>query len=249
MRSLLRRLKRRGLNVVHVVRSRWLALPVIRHLRMMQLRRAAALHAGRDRGTPVVRHYWHTFLEQHRADIRGHVLAIGSTASTRRFGSNVTRMDVLDVVTENPETTIVADLTACDHVPAAQFDCFVNQFTMHILWDCKAALRHSLRLLKPGGVLLINFVARSGFPSTGIDLKDAGTAEILWWYTPATVRRMFAELGLTPSDYEIVPYGNYIGMMAYLAGIPAEELTRQELEEQDPDLPLLICARVQKRAA
>jgi SAM-dependent methyltransferase len=224
----------------------WLALPVIRQLRMMQLRRVGVLNPLRDRGTPVVRHYWHDFLEQHRGDIQGHVLAIGSRAIIQRFGTGVTRTDILDVVRENPETTIVADLTACDHVASDQFDCFVNQFTMHILWEPRAAMRNSLRLVKPGGTLLINFVARSGFPTQGIDYKDAGVAEILWWFTPATVRRMFAEVGLTPDDYELRTYGSYIGMTAYLAGIPAEELTPRELAEQEPDIPLLICARVRK---
>ena len=246
MRSTLRDLKRTALRFI---RFGWLTLPVIRRVRCMQLRRVDSLDPRRDRGTPIVRHYWAEFLERHRTDITGHVLSIGSAASVQRFGVDVERVDVMDVVSANPETTIVADLTACDAVPSAQFDCFVNQFTMHILYDCKAALRHSLRLLKPGGVLLINFVARSGFPSRGIDLKDAGTAEIYWWYTPATVVRLLAEMGLTPQDYELEIYGNYFAMIAYLAGIPAEELTRRELEWKEPDVPLLICARVRKPAA
>lgn len=243
MPSLLGRVKRRA---IRFFRHEWLTLPVIRHLRTMQLRRVDSLHPSRDRGTPVVRFYWADFLDTHRADITGRVLTIGSAASALRFGKDVTRVDVMDVVTANPETTIVADLTSCDQVVGEQFDCFINQFTMHILYDCKAALRHSLRLVKPGGVLLINFVARSGFPSRGIDLKDAGTAEIHWWYTPSSVVRMLDELGLSRDDYAIETYGNYFAMMAYLAGIPVEELTARERTWKDPDLPLLVCARVKK---
>ena len=41
---------------------------------------------GFDRGRPVDRYYIERFLQQHAADIRGHVLEIGDDAYTRRFG-------------------------------------------------------------------------------------------------------------------------------------------------------------------
>ena len=225
----------------------WLALPLIRHLRCLQLRRVTVLYPGRARGTPIVRYYWHHFLQKHRKDIQGRVLEIGTTGTVRRFGgSNVQRAEAIDIIPANDKVTIVADLAKADHLPSDQFDCFVNQFTMHIIYDFKDALYHSIRLLKPGGVLLVNFPARSGYPNEGFDLKEAGKTWVYWWFTPAVVKKVLEELGLTEKDYEIMTYGNFFGLMAYMAGIGAEELTPRELEYEDSDIPLLICVRVVK---
>jgi SAM-dependent methyltransferase len=183
----------------------------------------------------------------HREDIRGRVLEIGTTATVHKFGgSNVQRAEAIDIIRANNKATIVADLAKADHLPSDQFDCFVNQFTMHIIYDFKDALYHSIRLLKPGGVLLVNFQARSGYPTQGIDLEEVGKTWVYWWFTPAVVEKVLEELGLTEKDYEIMTYGNLFGLVAYMAGIGAEELTPYELEYEDSDIPLLICVRVIK---
>ena len=75
---------------------------------------------GWDRGgLPVDRFYIERFLQQHASDIAGRVLEVRDDAYTRKFGgANVTRADVLHPTPDNEKATIVADLTAADHVPA-----------------------------------------------------------------------------------------------------------------------------------
>jgi hypothetical protein len=73
---------------------------------------------GFDRGTPVDRWYIERFLAEHTADIRGRALEIRNADYVERFGRGVVRADVLDIDESNPRATIVADLTAADHVPA-----------------------------------------------------------------------------------------------------------------------------------
>jgi SAM-dependent methyltransferase len=205
------------------------------------------LYPARARGTPIVRYYWHRFLEKHRDDIRGSVLEIGTTATVRAYGgSQIQQTKVIDIVPSSSDVTIVADLATADHLEPDQFDCFVNQFTMHIIDDFKAALYHSIRLLKPAGVLLINFPARSGYPSEGLDLNGAGRAWVYRWFTPAGVEKALADLGMTEEDYQLTTYGNFFSLTAYMAGIGAEELTSHELDYEEKDIPLLICARVVK---
>jgi SAM-dependent methyltransferase len=226
---------------------RWLSLPVIRHFRCVQLRRVTGVHPKRDKGTSVVRAYWHQFLVEHQEEIRGDVLEIGNSATVRHYGgTRVQRADVLDIIPSNREVTLQADLAMGTNIPSNRFDCFVNQFTMHLVYDFKAALLHSIQLLRPGGVLLVNFVARSGYPAAGFDLKEAGKTFVYWWFTPASVERALAEIGLSKSDYELRTYGNHFSLLAYLAGIPAEELTPRELEYEDPDFPLLMCVHAVK---
>ena len=205
------------------------------------------MYPGRAVGTQVVRYYWSKFLEERRMDIRGRALEIGVTGTVRHFGGDrLTSAEAIDVSASDPSVTIVADLTKAAHVPSDQFDCFVNQFTIHIIYDFRAALYHSIRLLKPDGVLLINFPCRSGYPVNGIPLGSGQSAHVYWWFTPCLVEAVLAELGIDESHRLLQTYGNYFALAAYMAGIPSEELTRQELETVDPDFPLLICARIQK---
>lgn len=205
------------------------------------------MYPGRAVGTQVVRYYWSKFLEERRMDIRGRALEIGVTGTVRHFGDDrLTSAEAIDVSASDPSVTIVADLTKAAHVPSDQFDCFVNQFTIHIIYDFRAALYHSIRLLKPDGVLLINFPCRSGYPVNGIPLGSGQSAHVYWWFTPCLVEAVLAELGIDESHRLLQTYGNYFALAAYMAGIPSEELTRQELETVDPDFPLLICARIQK---
>jgi SAM-dependent methyltransferase len=205
------------------------------------------VYPGRAVGTQVVRYYWNRFLEERRMDIRGRALEIGVTGTVRHFGGDrLASAEAIDVSASDASVTIVADLTKAGHVPSDQFDCFVNQFTMHIIYDFRAALYHSIRILKPGGVLLINFPCRSGYPVNGIPLGGGQSAHVYWWFTPCLVEAVLAELGIDERHRLLQTYGNYFALAAYMAGIPSEELTKRELETVDPDFPLLICARLQK---
>jgi len=205
------------------------------------------VYPGRAVGIQVVRYYWNRFLEERQQDIRGRALEIGVTGTIRHFGGGrLTSAEAIDVAPSDPSVTIVADLTKADHVPSDQFDCFVNQFTIHIIYEFRAALYHSIRMLKPGGVLLINFPCRSGYPVNGISLGSGQNAHVYWWFTPCLVETVCSELGIDEAHRQLRTYGNYFALAAYMAGIPSEELTRQELETVDPDFPLLICARIQK---
>src|SRR5512140_143153 len=75
------------------------------------LRRTTPLsdYWGYDRGTPVDRYFMEHFLDEHRCDIRGHVLEVENSFYTQRFGVEVERAEVLDIDSTNPHATIVAD--------------------------------------------------------------------------------------------------------------------------------------------
>jgi SAM-dependent methyltransferase len=140
----------------------------------------------------------------------------------------------------------VADLSRADHVLSDTYDCFINQFTMHVIFDVEAALYHSVRVLKPGGVLLINFSCVDYYFPRGLDMHTGAPLFVFWWFTPIQVENMLRRIGLTGSDYELALYGNLFARIAYQLNVSAEELTRCELEYVDPGHPLLICARVTK---
>jgi SAM-dependent methyltransferase len=222
-------------------------LPIVRHLRCVQFRRLHPLANGRQRGTPIVRAYWARYLRDHQADIRGSGLEIGTVATLRQVGgAAVSRADALDLTAHSPEITVVADLSRADHVPSGAYDCFVNQFSMHVIFDVEAALYHSVRVLKPGGALLVNFPCVDYYFPRGLDMQTGAPMYLFWWFTPIHVENLLRSLGLTQDDYKLTIYGNLFARVAYQMNVPAEELTQHELEYVDAGHPLLICARVIK---
>jgi SAM-dependent methyltransferase len=251
-----------GESAIYKILHRWyrprrrrLRLPIIRLLRGFQFRRLRPLRNGRILrdgqfdGVPIVRYYWADFLNKYRQDIRGRALEIGTTETIQQYGGGaVTQAEAIDVTAHSPEVTVMADLTRADHVPADNFDCFINQFTMHVIYDLEAALYHSIRMLKPGGVLLINFSCVDYYFPRGLDMGTGTPLYLYWWFTPIQVVNLLHQRGLTEADYHMEVYGNLFARIAYQLNLTAEELTSSELEYKDPGHPVLICVRVKKPA-
>lgn len=222
----------------------------IRYLRTAQFRRHRPLGNGKLRGTAIVRYYWDHYLNKYQADIRGRGLEIGTTYTINRFGGQaLTHADAIDISAHSPEVTVVADLSRADSVPADTYDCFVNQFTMHVIYNVEAALYHSLRILKPGGVLLINFSCVDYYFPDGLDLGMGAPLFLYHCFTPIGVENMLRRVGVTEVDYELKTYGNLFTRIAYQMNMPAEELTSDELQHQDLHYPVLICVRIVKPAS
>ncbi len=224
--------------------ARW---PVFRQLRCAQFRRMRPLADGRHRGTPVVRHYWTEFLTKHQEDIRGHGLEVGTTETIRRFGgARLASADAIDLERHSPDVTVVADLTAADEIPSDAYDCFVNQFTMHLVYDLDSALYHSLRILKPGGTLLVNFPSVEYLFERGLDMGTGAPLFVFWQFTPLQVENLLRRAGLEAEDFDVELYGNLFTRIAYQMNMAAEELTAGELGHVDAGHPLLICVRAVK---
>jgi SAM-dependent methyltransferase len=227
----------------------WRTWPLVRQVRTLRLRRLQPLGKGRSAGLSVIRYYWADFLEQHRADIRGRALEIGETATIRAYGgAALTQADALDLAVHSPEVTVVGDLSRADHLPADVYDCFVNQFTTAVIYDIDAALYHALRILKPGGVLLINFWCLDFYLHRGLDMGTGAPLYMHHWFTPIGVHDLLHRLALTEDNYRLHIYGNLLTRMAFLLNLPARELLPAERDKADPGQPLLICARIVKPA-
>jgi len=213
----------------------------------MRFRRLQPLDSGRSSGLSVIRYYWADFLERYQADIQGRALEIGETTTIRQYGgARLTQADALDLAAHSPEVKVVADLSRADHAPGDVYDCFVNQFTTCVIYDIEAALYHAVRMLKPSGVLLINFWCVDFYLHRGLDMGTGAPLYMYHWFTPIQVQDYLQRLGLQASDYQTEIYGNLLARMAFLLNVPACELTTQELNQRDPGQPLLICVRVVK---
>jgi SAM-dependent methyltransferase len=206
------------------------------------LRRTTPLspHWGEDRGTPVDRYYIERFLDAHRGDIRGRVLEVKDSAYTRQFGGEAVAVaDVLDADARNPQATIIADLAAADNVPANSYDCLILTQTLQLIYDTRAALRHAARVLRPGGVLLVSVPVVSQIMPNVEFLRD------YWRFTEASCTALFGEQ-FGPAQVTVRARGNVLSSIAFLAGMAHEELTRRELETDDPAFPLVVTVRAVK---
>lgn len=125
---------------------------------------------GFDRGKPIDRYYIYTFLCKNQSDLKGHVLEIGDSAYTKKFGeSRVTKIDVLHAVVGNPQATIIGDLSTGIGIPENAFDCMILTQTFQFIYNTKNAIRYSYQALAPGGVLLATVSGISQIAMTWID--------------------------------------------------------------------------------
>lgn len=196
----------------------------------------------------MIRHYWEEFLTSRAEDVRGRGLEIGDISTLSRVGrSAITRAEALDL-TPRPGVGVVADLSRADHVPSETYDCFVAPFTMHLIYDVRSALYHAVRILKPGGTLLVNFPCVDYYFPKGLDMGTGKPLFVFWWFTPLQVENLLRQIGLTAEDFQLVIDGNLFSRVAYQMNMPVEELTALERNHRDEGHPLLISARIVKPA-
>lgn len=197
---------------------------------------------GWQAGQPINRYYTEQhFLAEYQGDIRGRVLEIADNRYTRQFGGDrVTASDVLGFPGCS-DVTIQADLTQADHLPSTIFDCAILTFTLHVIFDVRAALLTLQRILKPGGVVLI--VVPGISQVSRYDMDHWGD---YWRFTSLSIKLLVEEV-FQPADVTVRTYGNVLSAMASLQGLLSTELSRKELDHWDRDYELVIGVRAVKR--
>lgn len=214
-------------------------------VRLGSLRRITPISRvwGCDRGMPIDRYYIEQYLTDCGADIRGHVLEIGDSRYTHQFGGErVTKSDVLHVKEGNPEATIVADLSYAPEIPSDTFDCIILTQTLHLIYDVRATIATLYRILQPGGVALVTFPGISQISH----LAEKGWADSWYWsFTANSAHRLFEEV-FRATNVKVKAYGNVLSAIAFLHGLAAGELTKEELDHRDADYQLLITVKIVK---
>jgi hypothetical protein len=190
-----------------------------------------------DRGTPVDRYYIERFLEENRPLIRGTCLEVMNPDYVRRFGGEVARVDVLDINRQNPDVTIYGDLRRLEQVPDDTYDCFVITQVFQYIDDVEAAVRETVRILKPGGTALVTLPA--------LHKLESPTYSHYWRFTPLSAKYLFGRY--FPDDHlHIQSWGNVLAGMAFWVGLAQEDLRRKHLDQHDPAYPCTITVRATK---
>jgi SAM-dependent methyltransferase len=228
----------------HIKRALRIGDPAVGAVRWADLRRTVPIGRrwGFDRGTPVDRYYIEQFLRERSADVAGNVLEVkDATYSTQFGGGRVTQSAVLDVDVDNPGATIVTDLNNAVELPTGAFDCIILTQTLQFIYDYSSAIHHLARSLAPGGALLLTVPGITRVPSSH-------SGNWYWSFTRDSVRRILGE-HFPSSLVDVASRGNILAATAFLHGLAAEELDREELEQNDPEFPLIIMARAEQRVS
>ncbi|NCJ08455.1 methyltransferase domain-containing protein [Synechococcales cyanobacterium C] len=195
---------------------------------------------GFDRGQPIDRYYIEKFLANQASHIQGKILEVGDATYTNKFGGDaVSQSEVLHVNGDNPNATIVADLTDAPQINSNQFDCFILTQTLNCIYDLQAAITTCHRILKPGGILLATLPGITQLP------HDQWQSYQSWSLTPTSAQKIFETC--FPTEYlQITAHGNVLASISFLMGISSQELTQKDLDFHDPQFPLLITVKAVK---
>ena len=197
---------------------------------------------GYDRGLPIDRYYIERFLQEHSGTIRGNVLEGGDSTYTTQFGRDeaVERVDILDVREDNPRATIVGDLTEPERFRADAFDCVICTQTLPYIYDVQTAVRTLHRILRPGGTVLATVTSVSRVWTKGDRLYGD-----YWRFTSRSSRLLFEQV-FDSEEVIVTSYGNVLAAASFLYGLATSELRPEELDYNDPDVPLLIGIKARK---
>jgi hypothetical protein len=197
---------------------------------------------GLDRGQPIDRYYIENFLSRNSSYIQGNILEVGDASYTLMFGGDkVIKSDVLQVTPDNPRATMIGNLATGDGIPPSRFDCIILTQTLPFIYDVLAAVANAHSALKPSGVLLATFPGISQ-----ISRYDMDRWGDYWRFTDASARRLFGDI-FGGDNVTVETRGNVLAACAFLHGLAAHELKREELDSHDSDYQVIIGVRAVKR--
>jgi SAM-dependent methyltransferase len=206
------------------------------------LRRATPFSTwGASRGGSIARAYIAEFIEAHAGDIRGRALEIAGDEYIRKYGRAVTRVDILDVLPDNPRATIVADLADAPQIADNAFDCVLVTQVLSWIYDVRSALHTAHRILSPGGVLLAT--------TPGIARIAPIESELFgeWWHFTSMSAKRMTEEAFGSGNVEVEAFGNVLAASGSLYGLGVYDLAPEELAVRDPAFELVVAIRAVKR--
>lgn len=194
---------------------------------------------GFDRGLPVDRYYIEKFLESKKYLISGDILEIAESYYTKKFAHGAYRSLILHS-TEGTGVDFVGNLATGDGIVNDVANCFIMTQTLQCIFDFRAALKNSLKLIRSGGNLLITVPG-----ITQISRYDYDRWGFYWTFNDMSLRKLFEEV-VPSSNIEIQAFGNVKSAAAFLYGLASNELSQKDLDQVDPDYQVTITATIIK---
>ncbi|CAN5313755.1 hypothetical protein BH10PAT2_BH10PAT2_0570 [soil metagenome] len=183
---------------------------------------------GFDRGTPIDRFWIDSFIKDQQKHIKGHVLEICDDRYASQYKDNITKLDILDIDTNNKKATIYGDLRNLTSVNDSLYDCVIMTHVLGQIDDVPAAAKELARIIKPGGVLLVTSASIS--PTVEHETN-------VWRFTQNAMHFLFDK---NFSKVDIDSLGNALAGQCFWVGMSQEELTPEELAFKDKRFQCVI---------
>jgi len=122
-----------------------------------------------------------------------------------------------------------------------KIDCFILTQTLNFIYDFKSAIKGLHHMLNGGGIALVTV---SGISQ--ISRYDYERWGDYWRFTDMSIKKAFEEI-FGDDNVEMEVYGNVLSTTAFLQGISAAELTKEELFYKDNDYQMTICIKAIKK--
>ena len=188
---------------------------------------------GYDRGTPIDRFWIESFLELNTKRIKGKCLEVTDSTYAEKFGGQkITSIDVLDINRKNRQANIHDDLRHLRSIKSNTYDCIILTHVLGLIDDFDSAIKQCHRVLKPGGALLATSSCFSPTYDTSVNF---------WRFTKAGYGYAFGKY-FSPKHLTVTTYGNVLSGQCFWVGMAQEELTKQQLEYNDPRYPCIVTA-------
>lgn len=191
---------------------------------------------GFDRGTPIDRYYIESFIKENAPYIKGVCLEIHDNYYTKKYGKNVTTEDVLDIDTTNWQATTYGDLRNLKAIKSNTYDCLIITQTFGVIDDYQAAVSECYRILKPGGSII----------GSATSIGAISNLQMTYWrFAVPSIKYVFGKC-FDLNKLTIKTYGNVLAGQCSWVGLAAEELTKEELDVNDPYFSMVIGFRATK---
>lgn len=193
-----------------------------------------------EQGKSISRYYVEKFLEKYRSYITGKVFEVGDRRYTSKYGINVQESWVIDCIDKQETGYQRVNLETGEGVEENVADCLIATSVLGVIFDIWKVTENIVKMLKKGGIAL---VTTNG--TAPISRYDAERWGYYWKFTDGSMRKLFERL-VGEEQVIVETYGNVKTCSAYLYGIPAEQLTEDELNYSDSDYQVILATIIRK---
>lgn len=195
---------------------------------------------GLDRGEAIDRYYIEKFLFENQHFIKGVVLEIGDSRYTNKFGGSKVKKPLILNNTKKKDVNIIGNLETGKGLPENMIDCFILTQTLLCIYDVQSAARNAIKVLKPGGVLLLTVPG-----ITQISRFDYERWGQYWSFTDQSIKKLFEQV-VNPNNIVVNTYGNVKSATAFLRGLALHEISKKDLDYSDINYQMIISGVVKK---
>ena len=198
-------------------------------------------YCGFERGRPLDRYYIDKFIKENQSSIKGFILEFLEPEYASVYAEPTSKIETMDIDITNKSATIIGDIRNAYNIQSSYFDCIIATQLLQFIDDLDASLSELIRILKPGGVMLISV------PSVSRIDPIAGVDGDYWRFTCSSLTYLLTKH--KDVTFTINSAGNLYAIGISLLGGTVEDANVAKLSYNDQNFPLVIFAKVSKKNA